>query len=266
MGNATEKQTRKKLVAGNWKMNGSFDANEALILGFLAEVDEQVDVSVFCPFPYLSQVAKLLQDQRVAHGAQDVSSKASGAYTGEVSVAMLNEFAVTQVLVGHSERRQYHAESSITVAEKAVTAIAGGITPIVCVGETLAEREAGQVEAVIASQLDPVVEHCAKFVENGAWNLVIAYEPVWAIGTGKVASAQIAQDMHRAIRLQLAEFDEDVASHVGILYGGSVTKSNARDLLQQTDIDGLLVGGASLDPGHFVAICEQASELAEIDD
>ena len=137
MGNATEKQTRKKLVAGNWKMNGSFDANEALILGFLAEVDEQVDVSVFCPFPYLSQVAKLLQDQRVAHGAQDVSSKASGAYTGEVSVGMLKEFDVAQVLVGHSERRQILGERDDILSRKFAAAQSCGLVPVLCVGETL---------------------------------------------------------------------------------------------------------------------------------
>lgn len=153
MSETSKHNSRKKLVAGNWKMNGDFDSNEALVLGFLPEVDDQVDVSVFCPFPYLAQLGKLLEDQAVIFGAQDVSAKSSGAYTGEVSVEMLKEFGVKQVLVGHSERRQYHAETSATVAQKAVAALQGDITPIVCVGETLAEREAGQVEAVIASQL-----------------------------------------------------------------------------------------------------------------
>jgi len=259
MGNTTEKQARKKLVAGNWKMNGSFDANEALILGFLPEVDDQVDVSVFCPFPYLSQVARLLEGQGVAHGAQDVSSKASGAFTGEVSVDMLKEFGVMQVLVGHSERRQYHAESSVAVAEKAVAALAGSVTPIVCVGETLAEREAGQVEAVIASQLDPVIELCARYVENGAWNLVIAYEPVWAIGTGVTASPEQAQEVHAMIRQRLrAMLGAEVAQSTRILYGGSVKPANASEIFSKVDIDGGLIGGAALSSTDFSGIIRAA--------
>lgn len=259
MSESTKAPVRKKLVAGNWKMNGSFDANEGLILGFLAEVNPQVDVSVFCPFPYLAQVGKLLEGQQVAFGAQDVSSKASGAYTGEVSVAMLNEFAVTQVLVGHSERRQYHAESSVAVAEKAAAAISGGITPIVCVGETLAEREAGQVEAVIASQLDPVVERCAKFVQNGAWNLAIAYEPVWAIGTGVTASPEQAQEVHAMIRARLnAMLGPEVAQSTRILYGGSVKPGNASEIFAKEDIDGGLIGGAALSSDDFSGIIRAA--------
>lgn len=259
MSETTDKQTRKKLVAGNWKMNGSFDSNEALILGFLAEVDEQVDVSVFCPFPYLSQVAKLLENQGVAFGSQDVSSKASGAYTGEVSVDMLKEFGVSQVLVGHSERRQYHAENSITVAEKAVAAIQGDITPIVCVGETLAEREAGQVEAVIASQLDPVIERCSRFVQNGSWKLVIAYEPVWAIGTGVTASPEQAQEVHAMIRARLnAMLGTEVAQSTRILYGGSVKPGNASEIFAKVDIDGGLIGGAALSSDDFSGIIRAA--------
>lgn len=259
MSETTEKQTRRMLVAGNWKMNGSFDANEALILGFLAEVDEQVDVSVFCPFPYLAQVGKLLDGQSVSFGAQDVSAKPSGAYTGEVSVSMLKEFGVTQVLVGHSERRQYHAESSAVVAEKAVAAISGGIIPIVCVGETLAEREAGQVEAVIASQLDPVVEHCAQFVSNGIWNLVIAYEPVWAIGTGVTASPEQAQEVHALIRTRLnAMLGAEVAQSTRILYGGSVKPGNASEIFAKVDIDGGLIGGAALSSDDFSGIIRAA--------
>ncbi|MDP3189631.1 triose-phosphate isomerase [Limnobacter sp.] len=259
MSETAEQKPRKKLVAGNWKMNGSFDSNEALILGFLAEVDDQVDVSVFCPFPYLPQVAKLLEDQSVAYGAQDVSSRASGAYTGEVSVSMLNEFGVKQVLVGHSERRQYHAETSVTVAEKAVAAVSGGITPIVCVGETLAEREAGLVESVIASQLDPVIERCSKFVENGAWNLVIAYEPVWAIGTGVTASPEQAQEVHAMIRARLnAMLGSEVAQSTQILYGGSVKPGNASEIFAKVDIDGGLIGGAALSSDEFSGIIRAA--------
>lgn len=259
MSENSAKQARKKLVAGNWKMNGNFDANEGLILGFLAEVDQQVDVSVFCPFPYLAQVGKLLESQLVAFGAQDVSAKASGAYTGEVSVDMLNEFGVSQVLVGHSERRQYHAESSITVAEKAVAAISGGITPIVCVGETLVEREAGRVEAVIAAQLDPVIEQCAKFIENGVWNLVIAYEPVWAIGTGVTASPEQAQEVHAMIRARLnAMLGAEVAQSTRILYGGSVKPGNASEIFAKEDIDGGLIGGAALSSDDFSGIIRAA--------
>ncbi len=259
MSRVVEQAPRRKLVAGNWKMNGNFDANEALILGFLADVDERVDVSVFCPFPYLHQVGKLLENQAVAFGSQDVSAKASGAYTGEVSVGMLKEFGVTRVLVGHSERRQYHAESSVAVASKAVAAIQGGITPIVCVGETLAERQAGQVEAVIASQLDPVIEHCSKFVENGSWNLVIAYEPVWAIGTGVTASPEQVQEVHAMIRARLnAILGADVAQSTRILYGGSVKPGNASEIFAKVDIDGGLIGGAALSSDDFSGIIRAA--------
>ena len=259
MGETNEKSARKKLVAGNWKMNGSFDANEALILGFLPEVDNQVEVSVFCPFPYLPQLGQLLESQAVVFGAQDVSAKAGGAYTGEVSVGMLKEFGVKQVLVGHSERRQYHAESSATVAEKAAGAISGGITPIVCVGETLAEREAGQVEVIIASQLDPVIEKCAKFVKDGAWNLVIAYEPVWAIGTGVTASPEQAQEVHALIRARLnSMLGAEVAQSTRILYGGSVKPGNASEIFAKVDIDGGLIGGAALSSDDFSGIIRAA--------
>ncbi|HEX4855750.1 MAG TPA: triose-phosphate isomerase [Limnobacter sp.] len=259
MRETADKNTRKKLVAGNWKMNGDFDSNEALILGFLAEVDERVDVSIFCPFPYLAQVQRLLDGHAVAFGAQDVSARASGAYTGEVSVNMLKEFGVQQVLVGHSERRQYHAETSIAVAEKAAAAITGGITPIVCLGETLAEREAGQVESVIASQLDPVIEKCAKFVSEGQWNLVIAYEPVWAIGTGVTASPEQAQEVHALIRQRLAAMlGENLAQTTRILYGGSVKPGNAAEIFAKVDIDGGLIGGAALSAADFSGIIRAA--------
>ncbi len=254
-----KQETRKKLVAGNWKMNGSLDANEALILGFLPEVDASVDVSVFCPAPYLAQLQRLLDDQPVAFGAQDLSAHASGAYTGEVSAAMLKEFGVTQVLVGHSERRQYHAESSETVAKKAVAAIAADLTPIVCVGETLREREAGQVESVIASQLDPVIEQCASSVKNGVWPLLIAYEPVWAIGTGVTASPEQAQEVHALIRGRLkAMLGDEVAQSTRILYGGSVKPGNASEIFAKDDIDGGLIGGAALSSDDFSGIIRAA--------
>lgn len=250
---------RTKLVAGNWKMNGSLEANRALVNGFIPAIQNGVDVSVFCPFPYLSQVAGLVATTTVRFGAQDVSAKSNGAYTGEVSVGMLKEFGVTQVLVGHSERRQYHAESSVGVAQKAVAALEGGIQPIVCVGETLVEREAGQVEAVIASQLDPVIELAARFVQNGAWNLVIAYEPVWAIGTGVTANPEQAQEVHALIRARLrAALGESVAQTTRILYGGSVKPSNASEIFAKPDIDGGLIGGAALSADDFSGIIRAA--------
>ncbi|HEY1059008.1 MAG TPA: triose-phosphate isomerase [Limnobacter sp.] len=250
---------RTKFVAGNWKMNGSLAANQSLIEGFAAEVQPGVDVSVFCPFPYLAQVSTLVKGTGISFGSQDVSAKASGAYTGEVSVSMLKEFGVTQALVGHSERRSYHAESSEIVALKAVAALEGGLMPIVCVGETLAEREAGQVEAVIASQLDPVVEHCSRFVSNDAWNLVIAYEPVWAIGTGVTATPEQAQAVHAMIRARLkAMLGEALAQSTRILYGGSVKPSNAAEIFAKEDIDGGLIGGAALSSSDFSGIIRAA--------
>lgn len=251
--------TRKKLVAGNWKMNGSLKTNADLINGFMPEVSDAVDVSVFCPSPYLSQLQSILGGTAVRYGAQDVSSQGSGAYTGEVSVGMLKEFGVAQVLVGHSERRTYHAESSLAVARKAVAAIEGDITPIVCVGETLAEREAGQVESVIASQLDPVIEHCSRFVSNGAWNLILAYEPVWAIGTGVTASPEQAQEVHAMIRARLLSMlGAEVAQSTRILYGGSVKPGNAAEIFAKVDIDGGLIGGAALSSADFSGIIRAA--------
>ncbi|MCQ8897234.1 triose-phosphate isomerase [Limnobacter humi] len=250
---------RTKFVAGNWKMNGSLAANQALIEGFASEVQSGVDVSVFCPFPYLAQVAGLVKGTGISFGSQDVSAKASGAYTGEVSVSMLKEFGVTQTLVGHSERRSFHAESSEAVALKAVAALEGGLMPIVCVGETLAERESGLVESVLAAQLDPVVEHCSRFVSNDTWNLVIAYEPVWAIGTGVTASPEQAQAVHAMIRARLkAMLGEVVAQSTRILYGGSVKPGNAAEIFAKEDIDGGLIGGAALSSSDFSGIIRAA--------
>jgi triosephosphate isomerase len=255
----TTKQQRQKLVAGNWKMNGGFVANESLIKGFLAEVQNGVDVSVFCPFPYLAQVQGLVKGTSIQFGSQDVSAQISGAFTGEVSVGMLKEFGVSQVIVGHSERRQYHSESSQTVAIKTVAAIEGGLLPIVCVGETLAEREAGQVESVIASQLDPVIEKATHFVSHGMWPLVIAYEPVWAIGTGVTASPEQAQEVHQMIRARLnATLGADVAQSTRILYGGSVKPANAQEIFSKPDIDGGLIGGAALSASDFSGIIRAA--------
>lgn len=245
----------KKLIAGNWKMNGSLADNEALVRALVAGLATAggCDAAVAVPAPYLAQVQALVQGSALALAAQDVSQHAAGAYTGEVSAAMLREFGVRYVLVGHSERRQFHGETDADVAAKAQRALANGITPIVCVGETLAEREAGQTEAVVKRQLAAVIHlngHCISEV-------VVAYEPVWAIGTGKTASPEQAQQVHAVLRAQLAAAS-DKAEHIRLLYGGSMNAANAAQLLAQPDIDGGLVGGASLKAADFQAILAAA--------
>ncbi len=245
----------KKLIAGNWKMNGSLADNEALVRALVAGLATAggCDAAVAVPAPYLAQVQALVQGSALALAAQDVSQHASGAFTGEVSAAMLREFGVRYVLVGHSERRQFHGETDADVAVKAQRALASGITPIVCVGETLAEREAGQTEAVVKRQLAGVVHlngHCISEV-------VVAYEPVWAIGTGKTASPEQAQQVHAVLRAQLAAAS-DKAPSIRLLYGGSMNAANAAQLLAQPDIDGGLVGGASLKAADFQAILAAA--------
>ena len=245
----------KKLIAGNWKMNGSLADNEALVRALVAGLATAggCDAAVAVPAPYLAQVQALVQGSALALAAQDVSQHASGAFTGEVSAAMLREFGVRYVLVGHSERRQFHGETDADVAVKAQRALASGITPIVCVGEALAEREAGQTEAVVKRQLAAVVHlngHCISEV-------VVAYEPVWAIGTGKTASPEQAQQVHAVLRAQLAAAS-DKAPSIRLLYGGSMNAANAAQLLAQPDIDGGLVGGASLKAADFQAILAAA--------
>ena len=246
----------KKLIAGNWKMNGSLAANEALLREIAAGLPAQPTcaIAVCVPAPYLAQIQTLLVDRpAVALGAQDISSQASGAFTGEVSASMLREFGCRYVIVGHSERRQYHAETDALVADKAKAALAAGITPIVCVGETLAEREAGQTEQVVKRQLAAVIHtngHCIS-------EIVVAYEPVWAIGTGKTASPEEAQAVHAVLRTQL-KAATDQAARVKILYGGSMNAANAASLLAQADIDGGLIGGASLKAPDFLKIIAAA--------
>jgi triosephosphate isomerase len=250
----------KKLIAGNWKMNGSLAANEAL-LGAIAgglPRDLACDVAVCVPAPYLAQFRLMAAStpalEAVALGAQDVSSQASGAFTGEVSAAMLKDFACRYVIVGHSERRQYHGESDALVAAKVQQALAAGITPVVCVGETLAEREAGKTTEVVKRQLAAVIHangHCIS-------EIVVAYEPVWAIGTGKTASPQEAQAVHAVLRAQLAAASGH-AERVKIIYGGSMNAANAASLLSQPDIDGGLIGGAALKAGDFLTIVSAAS-------
>ena len=245
---------KKKLIAGNWKMNGSLAANEVLLKALIAGLgDVTCDVAVAVPAPYLAQVQALTAGTAVAVAAQDVSRYESGAYTGEVSVAMLKDFGVRYALVGHSERRQYHGETDVAVAEKAQRALAVGVTPIVCVGETLEEREAGQTEAVVKRQLAAVIHlngHCIS-------EIVVAYEPVWAIGTGRTASPEQAQAVHAVLRAQLAAASEH-ADRIRLLYGGSMNAGNAAQLLAQPDIDGGLVGGASLKAADFLQIIAAA--------
>lgn len=248
-----------KLIAGNWKMNGGLAANQAL-LAALAEglaVRPTAEVAVCVPAPYLAQVADLRRQTpalgAVELGAQDVSAQASGAFTGEVSASMLKDFGCRFAIVGHSERRQYHGESDALVADKAKQALAHGITPIVCVGETLAEREGGRTVEVVKRQLAAVIHtngHCIS-------EIVVAYEPVWAIGTGKTATPEQAQEVHAVLRAQLKAATPH-ADRVKILYGGSMNAANAASLLAQSDINGGLIGGASLKAPEFLSIIAAA--------
>lgn len=251
--------TRRKLVVGNWKMHGSHAANAELLQGILAARPfAAADVAVCAPFPYLSEVAVTLANSGVAWGAQDVSAHAQGAYTGEVSAAMLQEFGCRFAIVGHSERRAYHGETDQQVADKAQAALSKGLTPIVCVGETLAQREAGETEAVVKRQLSAVIHTLGQCIGE----IVVAYEPVWAIGTGRTASPEQAQDMHAFIRRQIAGHDARIADSLPILYGGSVKPDNAGALFAQPDVDGGLIGGASLVAADFLAIARAAAAQA----
>jgi triosephosphate isomerase len=244
---------RRQLVVGNWKMNGSHAANAELLAGLKAAGPWVGEVAVCVPFPYLAEVALTLQDGVIAWGAQDCSAHEPGAYTGEVAAAMLEEFGCRYVIVGHSERRGLHAESDALVAEKARCALAHRLTPIVCVGETLADREAGRTADVVKRQMSAVVHvvgHCVP-------QIVVAYEPVWAIGTGRTATPEQAQEVHALLRAQLLAASPH-AGDMRILYGGSVKADNAAALFAQPDIDGGLIGGASLKAAEFAAICRAA--------
>ncbi|WP_332852561.1 triose-phosphate isomerase [Duganella sp. S19_KUP01_CR8] len=245
---------RRKLVIGNWKMNGNRAGNTALLSGILAGLNDfGADCAVCVPAPYLAQCQAELQDSPLAWGGQDVSVHASGAYTGEVSAGMLVDFGSRYVLCGHSERRAYHKESSELVAQKTVAALAAGLTPVVCVGETLEQREAGETEAVICGQLQAVLDVIGA---DDLAKIVLAYEPVWAIGTGKTATPQIAQDAHALLRARMAQKNAPVAAGVQILYGGSMKPDNAKELMAQPDIDGGLIGGAALKAVDFLGIIQ----------
>lgn len=245
---------RRKLVAGNWKMHGALAQNSELLSalrGGMAGL-AQVDCAVCVPFPYLAQTQQTLSGSAVKWGAQDVHQLDKGAYTGEVSASMLRDFACAYVIVGHSERRAIYGESSRLVAEKFVAAQQAGLTPILCVGETLEQRESGVTEAVVAEQLDAVIQLAGV---QALKNAVVAYEPVWAIGTGKTATSAQAQAVHAFVRQRVASQDSQIASGLCILYGGSVKANNAAELFAMPDIDGGLIGGASLVADEFLAIC-----------
>ncbi len=246
---------KKKLIAGNWKMNGTAASNAALLEALLSQsAGWNCLVAVCVPAVYMAQVQAIVEGTGIALGSQDVSAQESGAYTGEISATMLKDFATRYAIVGHSERRQFHGETDATVAAKATRALAAGITPIVCVGETLAEREAGRTEEVVKRQLAAVIHangHCIS-------EIVVAYEPVWAIGTGKTATPEMAQQVHAVLRAQLQAASEH-ADRVQILYGGSMNAANAQQLLAQPDVDGGLVGGAALKAADFLAIIAAAS-------
>jgi len=246
---------RSKLMVGNWKMHGGLAANAALLSEVLEGMGQVTCRAAVCvPAPYLAQAQGLLSGSSLLLGAQDVSAHDSGAYTGEVSADMLRDFAVRFCIVGHSERREYHGESDVLVAAKVQRALAAGITPIVCLGESLADRDAGRTEAVVKRQLAAVIHangHCIS-------EIVLAYEPVWAIGTGLTATPQQAQQVHAILRTQLQAASAQ-AERVPIVYGGSMNAANAADLLAQPDVDGGLIGGAALRASEFLTLLKIAS-------
>ena len=245
---------RRKLVAGNWKMHGTLAQNAELLDAVRSGMRQitDVDCAVCVPFPYLAQAQQKLSGSNVKWGAQNVHQLDKGAYTGEVSAAMLRDFECSHVIVGHSERRACYGESSRLVAEKFLAAQQAGLTPVLCMGETLQQRESGITETVIAEQLDALIQLGGV---QALRNAVVAYEPVWAIGTGKTATSAQAQAVHRFIRQRIAALDGQIAAALCILYGGSVKANNAAELFAMPDIDGGLIGGASLVADEFLAIC-----------
>ena len=246
---------RQTLVAGNWKMNGSKESIQSLLSGISAGMSDVANtkVVVCAPFIYIPLVAEQLADSEIGFGAENISEYEAGAYTGEISAAMLNDFSCQYVIVGHSERRSLYGEQDSDTAKKYAAARNAGITPILCLGESLEEREQGITEEVVSRQLDAVLDQ--EGVESLA-DAVIAYEPVWAIGTGMTATPEQAQEVHQFIREKIATMNADIAAKVQILYGGSMNAGNANDLLAMADIDGGLIGGASLKAEDFLAICK----------
>ncbi len=246
---------RRMMVAGNWKMHGTRAMAGELVDAIASADHDSIDVAVFPPAVYLAKLVSTHGSTGVLIGAQDVSAHAEGAYTGEISAAMLCDVGCTHVLVGHSERRQYHSESNQLVAEKFVAAQSAGLIPVLCVGESLDQRDSGDTEQVIAEQLRAVIDHAGSATFA---NAVVAYEPIWAIGSGRTATPDQAQQVHAFIRDIFANEDVKLSSLLRILYGGSVKASNASELFAQADVDGGLVGGASLIATDFVAICAAA--------
>jgi triosephosphate isomerase len=252
---------RVKLVAGNWKMNGALATNQGLLDTIIPAISSFSHMQcVLCvPFPFLAQVQQKLHGSKIALGAQDLCEYDNGAYTGGVSAAMLADFGCRYVIVGHSERRSVFGESDAVVARKFEKAQSAGLTPILCIGETLAEREAGLTENTVARQIDAVIAHAGV---KALGLSVVAYEPVWAIGTGKTATAAQAQAVHAFIRSRIAADDSEVADKLQLLYGGSVKAANSAQLFAMPDIDGGLIGGASLIAGEFTEICRSALPAA----
>jgi triosephosphate isomerase len=253
---------RGKFVAGNWKMIGNLAANQALLAALLPALAgmEGARYALCVPYPYLGQAREALRGSPVALGAQDLSQYDDGPYTGEVSGAMLADFGCRYVIVGHSERRALFGESDELVAKKYAAALRHGLAPILCLGETLAQREAGETETVVARQLDAVARECGT---AGLGRGVIAYEPVWAIGTGRTATPEQAQEVHAFIRARIAAQDRRLAQEIAVLYGGSVKAANAAQLFAMPDVDGGLIGGASRVAEEFIGICRAAAEAAE---
>jgi len=251
---------RRKIVAGNWKMHGSRAENAALVETIVATVTSERTTCIVCPpFVYLHDAWRMLRGGAVALGAQDVCAEAIGAHTGEVSASMLKDVGCEYVLVGHSERRALYGEDSALVARKFAAALGRGLVPILCVGEQLADREAGRTNEVVGSQIDAVVQ--VSGIQSFA-QAVVAYEPVWAIGTGRTATPEQAQETHEFIRQRLGREDAKIAAGLRILYGGSVKAGNARDIFAKPDVDGGLIGGASLKAEEFIAIFAAADSLA----
>jgi triosephosphate isomerase len=249
---------RRQMVAGNWKMHGSRAANQALLaeLEMSLKPEWPIDIVVFPPYVYLSDAVRLLEDGRIAVGAQDVCAESGGPFTGQVSAAMLKDVGCRYAIVGHSERRRWYHEDDALVARKFAAALGSDLIPVLCVGETLEEREARQTEAVIARQLDAVI---AMHGVGGFAQAILAYEPVWAIGTGRTASPEQAQEVHSFLRNRIHAQDAKIGRHLRILYGGSVKAGNAAELFSMPDVDGGLVGGASLSADEFQQICAAAA-------
>jgi triosephosphate isomerase len=249
---------RRPMVAGNWKMHGSQALNQALLAELEGSIrpDWPIDIVVCPPYVYLADAVRVLEEGRIKVGAQDVCAESGGAFTGQVGAAMLKDVGCSFCIVGHSERRRWYHEDDALVARKFAAALSGGLTPILCVGETLEEREAKQTEAVVGRQLDAVI---AMHGAGGFAQAVLAYEPVWAIGTGRTASPEQAQAVHAFLRHRIAAHDAKMAGHLRILYGGSVKAGNAAELFAMPDVDGGLVGGASLNADEFREICAAAA-------